>query len=65
MRYASAVLTRDAVKLEEKQARLSVDLTPETAGPKSVGGTFSFSLCSAERCLVEKRELAANVVASP
>jgi hypothetical protein len=33
------------------------------AGEKSVAGLFLFSVCSAERCLVEKRELAAKLSA--
>jgi hypothetical protein len=55
------VFSRDAIRLEEKSASMKVDFTPESSGDKSVSGTFSFSLCSAERCLVEKRDLATTL----
>lgn len=52
------VFTKDDVTLEEKRATMKVDFTPDSAGEKTVVGQFAFSLCSAERCLVEKRDLA-------
>jgi hypothetical protein len=51
------VFTKEALTLEEKRATMKLDLTPERKGEQTVRGVFAFSLCSAERCLVEKREL--------
>jgi hypothetical protein len=59
--YRTAVFTKDDVKLDEKQATMKVDFTPDSAGSKTVSGQFAFSVCSAERCLVEKRDLTLNV----
>lgn len=56
--YRIPVFTKDDVTLEEKRATMKVDFTPDGAGEKTVSGQFAFSLCSAERCLVEKRDLA-------
>jgi len=56
--YRVPVFTRDDVTLEEKQATMKVDFTPDSAGEKTVSGQFAFSVCSADRCLVEKRDLA-------
>jgi hypothetical protein len=61
MKFAAPVFTKDALTLEEKRATMKVDLTPETKGEQTIRGVFAFSLCSAERCLVEKRELEAKI----
>jgi hypothetical protein len=61
VQFAGPVFSKDAVTLETAKATMKVDLTPQTKGPKTVGGTFSFSLCSAERCLVEKRDLSLDI----
>ncbi|HVU04707.1 MAG TPA: hypothetical protein VHE30_23295 [Polyangiaceae bacterium] len=62
LKWGSDVFTKDALTLEEKQATMKVDVVPEEQGTRAVSGTFSFSVCSPERCLVEKRALAANVL---
>jgi len=61
VKFTTPVFTKDALTLEEKRATMKLDLTPETKGEQTVRGVFAFSLCSAERCLVEKRELAAKI----
>jgi hypothetical protein len=61
MKFRAPVFTTDALTLEEHHATMKLEVTPETAGEKTVHGVFAFSLCSAERCLVEKRELEAKV----
>jgi hypothetical protein len=61
VKFSAPVFTREAVKLEEMRATMKLDLTPETKGEKSIRGIFAFSLCSAERCLVEKRELETKI----
>ena len=47
------------------RARLPIAFTPRTAGAFSVGGTLSFSVCSAEKCLIKKVDLAVPVEVSP
>ena len=61
MKFTAPVFTKDALTLEEKRATMKLDLTPEAKGEQTVRGVFAFSLCSAERCLVEKRELEAKI----
>jgi hypothetical protein len=50
---------------EACRARLPIAFTPRTAGAVSVGGTLSFSVCSAEKCLIRKVDLAVPVEVSP
>jgi hypothetical protein len=38
-----------------------VSFTPEGKGDRTVAGLFAFSLCSADQCLIEKRDLALHV----
>jgi len=57
VKFRAPVFTLDAVTLEEKRATMKLELTPETKGEQTVRGVFAFSVCTAERCLVEKREL--------
>ncbi len=59
--FTSMKLTKDAVKLEEKRATLSVPFTPSQAGQKTISGTFKFSVCTDEQCLIKKEALALNV----
>ena len=61
LNFTSMKLTKDAVKLEEKRATLSVAFTPSQAGQKTISGTFKFSVCTDEQCLIKKEELALNV----
>jgi len=48
--------TREAVKLEPHQATMTVGYTPDGKGDRTIAGLFAFSLCSADQCLIEKRE---------
>jgi hypothetical protein len=50
---------------EACRARLPVAFTPRTSGAVSVGGTLSFSVCSAEKCLIKKVDLAVPVEVAP
>jgi hypothetical protein len=50
---------------EACRARLPIAFTPRTAGAVSVGGTLSFSVCSAEKCLIRKVDLAVPVEVAP
>jgi hypothetical protein len=54
-------VTRDKVKLEQKRALMSVEFTAQSAGSRRVSGEFAFSVCTEERCMIEKRELSLQV----
>ncbi len=41
---------------------LRIPVQAQSAGPATVSGTLSFSVCTDERCLVEKRDLTLNLV---
>ena len=55
--FRAPVFTKDDVTLDEKRATMKLDFTPDSVGEKTVAGQFAFSVCSAEKCLVEKRDL--------
>jgi hypothetical protein len=57
LKYPGPVI-KEGVKLEKMRAVLPVPVTPESAGKKQIAGRFDFSVCTPERCLIEKRELA-------
>lgn len=59
-----SVLRKEDAKLEKTQAEFPVLVTLEAAGPAEVSGKLSFSVCTEERCLIEKRELTVKVTAS-
>ena len=61
--YASPTFTAEAAKLEEKRATMTVRFTPDGKGDKTIGGLFAFSLCSADQCLIEKRDVLLHVTA--
>jgi hypothetical protein len=61
--YPQAVIGRDAMRISNTQAEFSVPLTPSRSGKLTVGGDFAFSLCTADRCLIEKRALALEIQA--
>jgi len=61
LKYASMKVTQDAVKLELKRATMTVPFTPSEAGSRTISGTFKFSVCTEEQCLIKKEELALAV----
>lgn len=61
LKYASMKVAQDAVKLEPKRATMTVPFTPSEAGSRTVSGTFKFSVCTEEQCLIKKEELALSV----
>lgn len=61
VKFASMKVTGDAVKLEQKRATMSVPFTPSEAGERTISGTFKFSVCTDEQCLIKKQELALAV----
>src|SRR5262249_23270273 len=63
VRYAAPQFTKEALTLEPLRATMKVDFTPEGKGERTVAGLFAFSLCSADQCQIEKRQLALRVTA--
>ncbi len=61
--YATPTFSTEATKLEEKRATMTVTFTPDGKGERTIAGLFAFSLCSADQCLIEKRDLALHVSA--
>lgn len=69
VKYENMVVGKDAVKLKRPAATpngdpiaatLPVSFTPE-AGKRTLAGSFAFSVCTADKCLMEKRDLALDV----
>jgi hypothetical protein len=61
LKFANLVVTKEAVKLEPARATLPVAFTPESAGKHTVAGQLSFSVCTDDKCMIEKRELALQI----
>jgi hypothetical protein len=59
--FAHMKLNRDRVILEEKRATLSVPFTPTQSGSRTISGTFKFSVCTDEQCLIKKHDLGTSV----
>lgn len=62
-------LTKDTVgkedgQLEKTKIQIPVELKADQAGSYQVTGKFSFSVCTDDRCLIEKRDLSAALTAS-
>jgi hypothetical protein len=60
VKYDNLTIGKDAVKLEPMKAVMPVGFTPE-AGKRTVSGVFSFSVCTEDKCLMEKRDLLIDV----
>jgi pyruvate/2-oxoglutarate dehydrogenase complex dihydrolipoamide acyltransferase (E2) component len=61
LKFANLVITKDLVKLEPARATVPVAFTPETAGKHTLAGQLSFSVCTEDKCMIEKRELALEI----
>ena len=61
VKYENLVIGKDAVKLEAMKAVLPVTFTPDAAGKRTVAGQFAFSVCTEDKCLMEKRDLLLDV----
>ncbi|MEO8902419.1 MAG: hypothetical protein ABI488_10565 [Polyangiaceae bacterium] len=60
--YPNRVVGKDAVKLEPARATVPVAFTAE-AGKHTVQGQLSFSVCTDDKCVIEKRDLALDIEA--
>lgn len=61
VKYDNLVIGRDAVKLEAMKAVMPVSFTADAAGKRTVAGQFAFSVCTEDKCLMEKRDLLLDV----
>ena len=61
IKYETLVVGKDAAKVEAMKAVMPVSFTPDAAGKRTVAGQFAFSVCTDDKCLMEKRDLALDV----
>jgi hypothetical protein len=61
VKYENLTIGKDAVKLEAMKAVMPVSFTPDGAGKRTVAGQFAFSVCTEDKCLMEKRDLLLDV----
>ncbi|HXX65621.1 MAG TPA: hypothetical protein VEK07_00450 [Polyangiaceae bacterium] len=54
----------DWQKSSAKSGEMKVRFTPTEKGSKAITGTFKLSVCSAETCLLEQRQVSASFVAN-
>ena len=59
--FANKIVTKDKAKIEHMKVTMAVPFTAGEAGKKRIHGTFHFSLCTEDKCLIEKRSLALDV----
>lgn len=59
--HEDPIVRMEKGKLGKTEATLPIRFTPKTPGKKSIEGQFSFSVCTDERCLVERRDLSLSV----
>jgi hypothetical protein len=62
VKYENLTIGKDAAKVEAMKAVLPVSFTPDGAGKRTVAGLFAFSVCTEDKCLMEKRDLLLDVV---
>lgn len=61
VKFDNLVVTKDAAKVETSKAVMPVSFTPDGAGKRTVAGQFAFSVCTDDKCLMEKRDLLLDV----
>jgi len=61
LKFANPVVGKDAVKLEAARATMPVAFTPESAGKHTLAGQMSFSVCTDDKCMIEKRDLSLDI----
>jgi hypothetical protein len=61
LKFASPTVGKDAAKLEQQRMTMTVGFVPETPGKHALAGVFAFSVCTDDKCLIEKRDLSFDV----
>lgn len=59
--FKSPIIARDVMTVDQSGVTGKLDYKPERAGTFVISGEFAFSLCTSDRCLIEKRELTNEV----
>ena len=54
-------VSSESLELASERAVMTLRFTPLAAGQVTVAGQFKFSVCTEDRCLVERQELALDV----
>ena len=57
VKFDNLVVSKEAAKVEAMKAVMPVSFTPDGAGKRTVAGQFAFSVCTDDKCLMEKRDL--------
>jgi hypothetical protein len=60
--FPNRVVSKDLVKFEPARATVPVAFTP-SAGKHTLSGQLSFSVCTDDKCMIEKRDLALEIEA--
>lgn len=60
---SGTVLRRESFSVEKTKASVEVPFTAKQSGEHRLSGRLSFSVCTEERCLIEKRDLSLNIKA--
>jgi hypothetical protein len=58
------IVRKDDGQVEKSKATIPLTVTIQSPGKHSISGKLSFSVCTEERCLIEKRDLKLEVDAS-
>jgi hypothetical protein len=61
--FPNPVVGKDALVLEKTRAKMTVPFTAEKSGKYVLAGQFSFSVCTDDKCLIEKRDLSLPIEA--
>lgn len=61
LKLASATVGKDAAKLEKQRMTMTVGFVPEAPGKHRLSGVLAFSVCTDDKCLIEKRDLSLEV----
>lgn len=64
VRPEKATVRKEDAMLEKERAEMPLSVTIQSPGKHTVSGKLSFSVCTDERCLIEKRDLSIEVDAS-
>ncbi len=59
--FPKPVVGKDAVVLEKTRAKMTVPFSAAKAGKSVLAGQFSFSVCTDDKCLIEKRDLSLSI----
>jgi hypothetical protein len=59
--FPDKIVKKDKAKVEAMKVTMTVPFKAAAAGTKKISGTFHFSVCTTDKCLIEKRALALDV----